>query len=344
MDKIGNGSIPLRIGNLINTTVYGGPYREVPGDMFGVKMAVEIAAAHDVNIPTEDFNVPQVSDLTAGVVKALMAMMTGRTVYAGCWGGIGRTGIFLAALVKVQIEYRKLKHRAGRGDDPVLYVRQHFMTDAVETDQQMQFIEDFDVSSIVTWLDATQVAMGVGGVTSARVIDDRPIDADCVTVGDGSCVAADPCMHTPESDRIEEADLSNKGVITPIYDAHENIPPDYLDGNVQLKHSNHRAQWKQRHRDGIAASYYEDTDSADEDIADTTHAQWLQADSLQNQIDELQEQVDELQKRSDLFPDNLRISGGRYGMDAFVPAQNNLENELTKQSWYETIKTGLGIS
>ena len=42
MNKIGNGSIPLRIGNLINTRVYGGPYHDVPIGFFGIKMAEEI--------------------------------------------------------------------------------------------------------------------------------------------------------------------------------------------------------------------------------------------------------------------------------------------------------------
>lgn len=165
---IGNGSMPLRIGNLINTTVYGGPIRECPSDMFGVKMAVEIDCPHNVSVPTEDFNVPQVSDLRIGVLKALMATINGETVYAGCWGGIGRTGIFLAALAKVQIEYRKTKHRPGRGEDPVLYVRKHFIPHAVETQQQKDFINDFDVRDIVSWLDSTQRAMGMGGFTPSK--------------------------------------------------------------------------------------------------------------------------------------------------------------------------------
>jgi len=159
--KVGNGNIPLRIGNLINTRVHGGPYRNIPVDMFGVKMAIEIDHPHDVSVPTRDFCVPEVSDLRAGVVRALMAMINGQEVYAGCMGGIGRTGLFLAALAKVQIEYRRSKHRKGRGEDAVGYVRQHFIPHAVETQEQKQYIEDFDVSDIVSWLDSTQRAMGL---------------------------------------------------------------------------------------------------------------------------------------------------------------------------------------
>ena len=169
--KIGNGSIPLRIGRLIDTTVYGGPYRKVPELFWGVKMAVEIDHPHMVAVDTRDFSVPEVSDLKAGIVKALMAMINEEDVYAGCMGGIGRTGIFLAALAKVQIEYRKSKHRTGRGEDPVLYVRKHFIPHAVETKQQEEYIANLDVSDIVAWLDATQTAMGLGGLTPARGIE-----------------------------------------------------------------------------------------------------------------------------------------------------------------------------
>ncbi len=168
--KIGNGSIPLRIGRLIDTTVYGGPYRDVPEFFWGVKMAVEIQHPHMVAVDTKDFNVPKVSDLKAGIVKALMAMINEEDVYAGCMGGIGRTGIFLAALAKVQIEYRKAKHRSGRGEDPVLYVRKHFIPHAVETAQQEKYIADLDVSDIVEWLSMTQSVMGLGGLTPAKTV------------------------------------------------------------------------------------------------------------------------------------------------------------------------------
>lgn len=180
--QIGNGSMPLRIGNLINTEVHGGPYARIPDGMFGVKMAVEIKQTCNVDIPTVDYDVPAVSDLRSGVVKALMGMINGEEIYAGCWGGIGRTGLFLAALAKVQIEYRKAKHRPGRGEDPVLYVRKHFIPHAVETQQQKDYIENFDVSDIVNWLNVTQTAMGLGGLTPARKTDGQKIDEDVAEV------------------------------------------------------------------------------------------------------------------------------------------------------------------
>ena len=166
--KIGNGSIPLRIGNLINTKVYGGPYRNRPDDMFGVKMAQEIQGVYNVSIPTPDYGTPAASDVRFGVILALMAMINGEEVYAGCMGGIGRTGLFLGILAKVQIEYRRSKHRKGRGEDPIEYVREHFIPHAIETKGQEEFIRDFDVSGIIEWIDMTQTSLGLGGLTPPK--------------------------------------------------------------------------------------------------------------------------------------------------------------------------------
>lgn len=173
---IGNGNIPLRLGNLINTRVHGGPFRNVPENMFGVKMAVEISHPHDVSIPTRDFSVPNENDVRVGVMRALMAMINGQEVYAGCMGGIGRTGLFLGVLAKIQIDYRKYKHRPGRGADPVAYVREHFIPHAIETDEQQRFVREFDTEDIVLWIDATQTAMGLGGMTPPREQDDTHVE------------------------------------------------------------------------------------------------------------------------------------------------------------------------
>lgn len=175
MTKIGNGSIPIRVGNLINTTVYGGAYRQIPPGFWGVKMAAEIDHPHKVSVPTRDFCVPNTQDLQQGLVKALMAMINNEDVYVGCMGGIGRTGLFLAALAKIQMEYRKVKHRPGGGDNPVLYVRKHFIPHAVETTEQVSFIETLDVSKIIDWLDYTQSAMGLSGFTQASRRDPEPL-------------------------------------------------------------------------------------------------------------------------------------------------------------------------
>jgi len=265
--KIGNGSIPLRIGRLIDTTVYGGPYRDVPDLFWGVKMAVEIDFPHMVAVDTKDFDVPKVSDLKAGIVKALMAMINEENVYAGCMGGIGRTGIFLAALAKVQVEYRRSKHRAGRGEDPVLYVRKHFIPHAVETAQQEKFIADLDVSDIVEWLNVTQTAMGLGGLTPAR---DVPVGAP-IRGMEGYVTGEEP--GTFKQAWIADADK----IDNPAFD-------------------NFKQDWKQRGGQ-IEALVERDLDWVDQVEADSATEdapEGNRMDDMQQQIDEVQDYVEKL--------------------------------------------------
>lgn len=261
--KIGNGSIPLRIGNLINTQVYGGPYRTVPVDFWGVKMAEEIEHPHMVSVPTRDFCVPEVSDMRRGVVKALMAMINDELVYVGCMGGIGRTGLFLGVLAKVQIDYRKSKHRKGRGDDPVAYVREHFLSHAIETDEQQKFVRTFDTTDIVAWLDATQTAMGLGGLTP-------PKDALAYT---GKCQA--------------------------IYEPHEEIPPDLLDHEIVNPALPLSAMAEQVEQDLEWVEQF-DADSAVEHdeltVSDQVNDMWQYLDEHDDRVDALESRISTLEK------------------------------------------------
>ena len=108
----------------------GGPYRNRPVGTYGVKMAMEIDEPCDVDIPTRDFDVPDRDDLIRGVEQGLDAMWDTRMVYVGCMGGIGRTGLYMAAMAKL-LGY----------DDPVQYVRDEYYSHAVETKQQMEYID-----------------------------------------------------------------------------------------------------------------------------------------------------------------------------------------------------------
>lgn len=150
-------SMPFRLGSTVHTKVLGGPYHRRPLATYGVKMAVEIDAPCAVSVPTEDFSVPDERDLLRGITKTLMHMMSGATqpVYVGCMGGIGRTGLFLATLVKVKSEYNRMVKRGG-AIDPVLYVRYHYDRRAVETSEQKQFLDNLDVQSIARWFRDTQ--------------------------------------------------------------------------------------------------------------------------------------------------------------------------------------------
>lgn len=112
--------------------LFGGPYVCKPDEMVGIKMAVEIDKPCMIDVPTRDFDVPNERTLKEGIAKALVYAENGHTLYVGCRGGIGRTGLFMAALAKtVGIEA------------PIQYVRSHYKSHAVETLQQMQYIDKY---------------------------------------------------------------------------------------------------------------------------------------------------------------------------------------------------------
>jgi hypothetical protein len=117
--------------------IYGGPYRCRPKHMFGINMAAEIDDPSDVHIMTQDFSVPDEKELLQGLRKGLLALGMKRQVYVGCMGGIGRTGLYLAAMAK-----------ATGARNPVSFVRAHYLLHAVETTEQQEFIRDLDVSSL----------------------------------------------------------------------------------------------------------------------------------------------------------------------------------------------------
>jgi hypothetical protein len=152
-------SMPVEFGD-VKATVFGGPFEEyVPGQrrLVSVKMAQELDLPHDISIPTRDFSTPNLMDLHLGLREALKAILAGNDLYVGCKGGIGRTGLFMACLAKVMIDY-DTQDETGRlllakyNRDPVKYVRGTYYHKAVETDEQKAFIGRFDTSEHVNFL------------------------------------------------------------------------------------------------------------------------------------------------------------------------------------------------
>jgi len=119
-------------------TVVGGPYINKPDFAFGVKMAAEINLPCDVSVPTNDYSVPDKEQLRRGLIKTLLAMNNHNIIYVGCMGGIGRTGLFIAALVKI----------FHPNIEPVLYTRANYLSCAVETLEQQRYIADLYVDDI----------------------------------------------------------------------------------------------------------------------------------------------------------------------------------------------------
>jgi protein-tyrosine phosphatase len=106
--------------------------------MFGVKMAEEIEAPCNVDIPTRDYDTPSLKKLDAGLKRTVKAILAGKQVYIGCMGGMGRTGLFLAILAK-----------AFGVEAPVEYVRKHYYKHAVETKEQYRFVREYQIPASI---------------------------------------------------------------------------------------------------------------------------------------------------------------------------------------------------
>ena len=87
-----------------------------------------------IYLPVTDFSAPLLDELKAGVNSVRQALNAGHNTAVHCHAGIGRTGLFLACLVK------QVLHLTG--DEAILWVRR-YVPDAVETDEQRRLVELF---------------------------------------------------------------------------------------------------------------------------------------------------------------------------------------------------------
>lgn len=152
-----NKGIPVKFGK-IEGQVFGGKFRAYePGTrrLVGVKMAEEIDHPHDFKVDTEDFSVPPVQDMVAGLLYGVQSLAKGKDVYAGCMGGVGRTGLYMSCMAKVVHDYHVATGESLPDEslvDPVVYVRKWYNSHAVETRQQKKYVDDFDTKEVVQWL------------------------------------------------------------------------------------------------------------------------------------------------------------------------------------------------
>lgn len=147
-----NGALTLPLG-AVTAEIIGGPYayaaaRPEVAD-FRVKLAPEVKGSSELVLPIKDFSTPDPAQAHDAVIWTLRQLMAGNRVYVGCMGGFGRTGLFLALLTKVAMEYER---KFGANDDwayedPVEYVRRHYVRQAVETKGQEDFVDQFHAST-----------------------------------------------------------------------------------------------------------------------------------------------------------------------------------------------------
>jgi hypothetical protein len=144
-----NGTFQVALPLGVKLVFAGAPFpkRGVVHNAFVVKCATEQRGAADVEIPCEDFGVPTDRAMLNGVDRAIEAAFAGKQVFAGCAGGIGRTGTFLTVVLK------------ALGADPTGYdghsrvplvnmIRKVYLGHAVETSAQEKLISTIDVSAI----------------------------------------------------------------------------------------------------------------------------------------------------------------------------------------------------
>lgn len=162
------GSIPLRFGALTGL-VTGGPFKGAKywaGDDLTIKLAREINEECDVNLPIADFSVPSELAANEALIEVLKAFDSGQNVYAGCMAGQGRTGLFIALLVKLALDYEAelaagplypdFEPQFGTQTDPVLIVRSLYYRHAVETSEQADFVRNFNTDNLTQILDRLQ--------------------------------------------------------------------------------------------------------------------------------------------------------------------------------------------
>lgn len=140
-----NGGIQIKLGWAganKTITVIGGPYDNRPAGSFGVCVRAERVRPNNVHLPIHDFSVPtDDAAVREALRQTIKAALDGRQVYVGCMGGWGRTGLFLSLVAKV----------AGV-EEPVGFVRRNYTPRAVETREQFDYVEGFDVSKLRRWM------------------------------------------------------------------------------------------------------------------------------------------------------------------------------------------------
>lgn len=120
-------------------------------------------AGHEILYRVTDMSVPkEVTEYRRLVEWTAEQLHGGQKVHCGCVGGHGRTGMFLAAL---------LKHMTG-DEDAIATVRKLYCSKAVETGDQVKWLGEFfgikPVAAIKAWSSSGMTSSGGGTYKSAK--------------------------------------------------------------------------------------------------------------------------------------------------------------------------------
>lgn len=133
-----NALMPLQLADGKLHYIAGGSFMDAPTEAFGIKLAREVHMPCDIALDIGDFGVPsEEHKILMAAERALECMREDMPVYAGCFAGIGRTGLFLGILA-----------RATGIDDPLRYVRTYYHPKSIETQAQYDFLMQLDVRAL----------------------------------------------------------------------------------------------------------------------------------------------------------------------------------------------------
>jgi len=162
-------------------TVMGGPYRDRPHEIRGVKLAQEIESTADVVLDIPDFGVPTNHQVDGALFQALKILTEDGVIYLGCMGGIGRTGMFMAILIKtigimnleadrktlwgrIKVFFNQYPSTLENGSmvyEPVEFVRDEYLSTAVETSEQYKFVSHYDPTEMLAIRDRIDNCMDI---------------------------------------------------------------------------------------------------------------------------------------------------------------------------------------
>ena len=116
--------------------MFGGSFFMAPSseDYLTINLMAENPLPCNVYVPIRDFSVPSSPKQLLGVFEYIHDSKN--PVYVGCFGGKGRTGLFMACYLKY-LGY----------DNPIEMVRSQYNPHAVETGEQEEFVRQFPVRS-----------------------------------------------------------------------------------------------------------------------------------------------------------------------------------------------------
>jgi len=137
-DSVGHGGFYVDFEGC-SGFVYGGPYAEYTHDQVnvaGVNMTAEIPRFSVVRCPIKDFSVPTVAEFKLALLEAMLTLRSTGVLYVGCAGGTGRTGLFLAGILKL------VSPHVLTPDTCIQMVRKLYKSHAVETREQENFLRE----------------------------------------------------------------------------------------------------------------------------------------------------------------------------------------------------------